>query len=181
MNARGLLFGALGMGVAALLILGGRALQDGGDDAPQANLDVVAPVTQQTASLVGEPPAEDVIQVFKAPTCGCCGDWIDHLREAGFQVEVQDIPNMMAVKAEVGLPGAMASCHTARINGYLVEGHVPADDIRRLLAERPDVKGIAVPGMPVGSPGMEVEGRAADPYQVLAFDEAGNTEVYATY
>lgn len=137
---------------------------------------------QPAVSLVGPAPADaGVIQVFKSPTCGCCNDWIEHLREAGFTVETRDIPNMMAVKAELGLPGEMASCHTARIAGYLVEGHVPAQDIRRMLAERPDIRGIAVPGMPVGSPGMEVEGQPADAYDVLAFDARGTTSVYASY
>jgi len=133
------------------------------------------------ASLLEPAPGGEVIQVYKSPTCGCCGAWIEHLRDNGFTVEVIDEPNMTVVKSELGLPRDMASCHTARIAGYLVEGHVPASDIRRMLAERPEVAGLAVPGMPVGSPGMEVEGRPADAYDVLAFQRDGGTSVWASY
>jgi len=165
---------------AGLLVMGSRADRAPADAGPMAAPQASA--AQPAVSLVGDAPSDaDIIQVFKSPTCGCCNDWIEHLRESGFTVEVKDIANMMAVKAELGMPGEMASCHTARIAGYLVEGHVPAQDIRRMLAERPDIRGIAVPGMPVGSPGMEVEGQPADAYDVLAFDARGGTSVYASY
>lgn len=140
---------------------------------------VGAPV--RTASRLGPAPRPGVVQVFKSPTCGCCNEWVKHLEANGYTVEVQDRADMAAVKRELGLPGEMASCHTARIDGYVIEGHVPADDIDQLLAERPDVKGLAVPGMPVGSPGMEVEGQPADPYDVIAFDAAGRASVYSSY
>jgi hypothetical protein len=117
-----------------------------------------------------------VVTVYKSPTCGCCAKWVDHLRESGYQVEVRDTADVQPVKTAHGLPGHLASCHTALVGGYVVEGHVPADVIRRLLRERPAVAGIAVPGMPGGSPGME--GPRKDPYDVIAFTRDGSTSVY---
>ncbi|UCC24029.1 MAG: DUF411 domain-containing protein [Gemmatimonadales bacterium] len=125
----------------------------------------------------------DRMIVYKSPTCGCCSLWIDHLEENGFEVEVRDDPAMMPIKQEVGVPNEMVSCHTGVIAGRIVEGHVPADVIRAFLEDEEAYEkwaGIAVPGMPVGSPGMEVEGRAADPYDVVAFDRQGNTAVFAS-
>lgn len=183
MNARAIAGLALGMGIALIAVFGFRTFQNMQSPPAadvQADLSTARPAVQM-ASVLEPAPAEGVIQVYKSPSCGCCGDWIEHLEEEGFTVEVIDQPNMLAVKSQVGLPGEMASCHTALVDGYLVEGHVPAGDIRRMLAERPDVKGIAVPGMPVGSPGMEVEGQPADAYDVLTFDETGRTGVYASY
>ena len=118
------------------------------------------------------------VTVYKSPTCGCCTKWVDHIRAAGFEVEVRDTVNVQPVKTEHGLPGTLASCHTALVGVYVVEGHVPADVIERLLRERPDVAGIAVPGMPMGSPGME--GWYTDTYQVIAFGEKAGTSVYET-
>ena len=118
------------------------------------------------------------IEVFKTPTCGCCTKWIDHLREAGFTVTAKDLPDVSAIKAANGVPAKLASCHTAIVEGYLVEGHVPAEDIRRLLRERPKVSGLAVPGMPIGSPGME--GHNPERYQVLSFGPEG-VSVFATH
>lgn len=106
--------------------------------------------------------------------------WVDHLRESGFEVETRDLPNLTAVKDSLGVPGSLASCHTAVVDGYVVEGHVPANEIKRLLSERPDVRGISVPGMPLGSPGMEVPGRPPQTYDVVSFGEAG-AQRYATY
>lgn len=125
-------------------------------------------------------PAEagTAITVYKSPTCGCCANWVDHLREHGFSVTVVDQPDVSPVKRQHGVPDALASCHTGVVEGYAVEGHVPADVIRRLLAERPPVKGIAVPGMPAGSPGMEM-GSRKDPYEVFTFDQNGPKDVYA--
>ena len=117
------------------------------------------------------------VLVYKTPTCGCCNGWIEHLEAAGFTVEARNITDIMSVKRDGGVPVAMTSCHTALIDGYVVEGHVPIDQIERLLSERPDIAGIAVPGMPVGSPGME--GRNAKPYQVLSFSRDGSTSVFA--
>jgi hypothetical protein len=116
------------------------------------------------------------VTVYKSPTCGCCGKWVAHMRDKGFDLTVHDVPDVAPIKAEHGLPHGLGSCHTALVDGYVVEGHVPADAVERLLAERPKVKGIAVPGMPAGSPGME--GDRTDPYEVLTFDEKGNTAVF---
>lgn len=116
------------------------------------------------------------IVVYKTPTCGCCSDWVDHVRAAGFRVTTHDLPSLTQVKAEHGVPNELASCHTSVVEGYTVEGHVPADVIRRLLAERPEVVGIAVPGMPMGSPGME--GPYKQPYEVYSFDENGPVDVF---
>ena len=128
-------------------------------------------------SVAAELPA---VTVYKSPTCGCCTKWVDHLQQNGFEVQVQDRADMQAVKEELGIPQRLSSCHTAAVDGYVVEGHVPADDIRRLLHERPQAAGLAVPGMPVGSPGME-QGTRRDPYDVLLFTEDGGVGVYARY
>ena len=115
--------------------------------------------------------------VYKTPTCGCCSLWVDHMREAGFEVDARNLNDLIPVKIDAGVPPRMSSCHTALIDGYVVEGHIPAEHVKRLLEERPDIVGIAVPGMPIGSPGME--GIGARPYQVLSWDRQGNVEVYA--
>lgn len=120
-----------------------------------------------------------VVRVVKSPACGCCGEWVEHLREEGFRVEVDEETNTAEAKAAAGVPGDLASCHTAAVGGYVVEGHVPAADIRRLLRDRPQVRGLAVPGMPVGSPGME--GPDPEPYRVIAFDGEGNRRVFAQH
>ncbi len=117
------------------------------------------------------------IVVYKSPTCGCCSKWVDHLRDAGFAVTTHDTNDLTQIKMSNGIPQQLAACHTGIVDGYVVEGHVPADVIQRLLRERPDVVGIAVPGMPMGSPGME--GPYKEPYDVLTFDREGNTESYA--
>ena len=123
--------------------------------------------------------ATESITVYKSPTCGCCKQWIAHLEAAGFDVEAIDSDDMNAVKQRYAVPRNLTSCHTARIAGYTIEGHVPADDIRRLLAERPEAGGLSVPGMPVGSPGMEI-GDRIDPYRVMLFGESGES-TWATY
>ncbi len=120
-----------------------------------------------------------LVKVTKSATCGCCKVWVERLRSAGFQVEVNDVDNLNTVKQKVGLPYGMGSCHTAEVNGYFVEGHVPIEDIKRLLREKPDAKGIAVPGMPAGSPGMEVASGRVDPYDVFLVARDGSTSVYA--
>lgn len=123
----------------------------------------------------------DVVQVYKTPQCGCCTDWVSYMQDEGFEVSEKEVDQskLYGIKTEAGLPGELASCHTAFVNGYVIEGHVPADDIRRLLDEEPDATGLAVPGMPVGSPGMEM-GERRDPYNVLLFDDEGS-RVYARY
>jgi hypothetical protein len=121
------------------------------------------------------------LQVYKDPTCGCCSLWVEHLRKAGFSATVTDAEDMSAIKAKHGVPTQARSCHTAIVDGYVIEGHVPAADIQRLLKERPKIVGIAVPGMPIGSPGMEVASVKPQPYDVLAFDKAGQTSVFASH
>ncbi|HEX4575645.1 MAG TPA: DUF411 domain-containing protein [Gemmatimonadales bacterium] len=130
------------------------------------------------AGLGAAPSRGPEITVYKSATCGCCKQWIEHLTAAGFRVVAHDTPDLDAVMTETGVPRQLAACHTALVRGYAIEGHVPADLILRLLKERPAVAGLAVPGMPAGSPGMD--GGAPTPYQVLRFDRAGKTAVYAT-
>ena len=121
----------------------------------------------------------DLVKVYKNEGCDCCEKWVAHLKQAGFPVEVHDIDNLGPTKDRVGIPPAMGSCHTAEAGGYFVEGHVPADDIKRLLRERPDAKGLTVPAMPLGSPGMEVPGMKNQPYDVFLVSKDGSTSVYA--
>jgi len=122
------------------------------------------------------------VTVYKTPTCGCCTLWADHMTEAGFEVERIDVPSLDDVKARLGVPNQLASCHTAIVGDYVVEGHVPAEDVRRLLDEQPpEAIGLAVPGMPIGSPGMEVEGRPADRYEVYMFTRDGRAAVFARH
>ena len=123
--------------------------------------------------------ARPTMTVYKSPTCGCCAKWIDHVRAAGFTVAIRDVNDINAVKKDLGVPAALGSCHTAVIGRYLVEGHAPADVIDKMLADKPNARGIAVPGMPSGSPGMEVPGSAGDRYDVLLFTTDGKTSVFA--
>ena len=123
-----------------------------------------------------EPPR---VITYRSPTCGCCEKWADHLEAAGFSVELREVRDVAPVKAAHGVPPALAACHTALVDGYVVEGHVPAADVRRLLDERPAIRGLAVPGMPEGSPGME--GPEPERYRVLTFDEQGDVGVFATH
>ena len=120
------------------------------------------------------------VVVYKDPNCGCCKNWIEHLRKHGYQVTAKDTSDMGAVKTTLRVPAKMQSCHTAVVNGYVIEGHVPAADIDKLLAAKPKVAGIAVPGMPVGSPGMEM-GNRVDKYDVVAFNRDGSTSVFAKH
>ena len=119
--------------------------------------------------------------VHKDPNCGCCGAWVKHVQAAGFRVRVIETPEIDAVKTRLGVPDALASCHTAEIGGYVIEGHVPAAEILRLLAERAVARGLAVAGMPTNSPGMEVRGAASDLYDVMQFAADGSARKYATY
>lgn len=127
------------------------------------------------------PEAAPVVRVVKTPTCGCCAGWVAHMRENGFRVEARDMSagELVAMKREKGVPPDLMSCHTAMAGDYVVEGHVPAADVRRLLEEEPEVAGLAVPGMPVGSPGME--GPNPEAYDVVAFDGEGGRSVFARH
>lgn len=118
-------------------------------------------------------PSWPKMVVTKDPNCGCCSAWIDHVRAAGFTVDVVETSEVARLKVRLGVPQALASCHTAEIGGYVIEGHVPAGAIKRLLAEKPDGRGLAVAGMPIGSPGMEVEGAEPDIYDVVLFGPSG--------
>ncbi|MDT8410800.1 MAG: DUF411 domain-containing protein [Wenzhouxiangellaceae bacterium] len=139
-----------------------------------------------TTSVVAEPPAEGESQsppemvVHHDPACGCCGKWMAHMREAGFAIRSETGDDLRSVKQRFNIPGSLQSCHTAVVGGYAIEGHVPASDVQRLLAEQPDVAGIAVPGMPMGSPGMEY-GNQRQAFDVVSFDEAGGTAVFNHY
>jgi hypothetical protein len=148
---------ALGVSVVALALTTGAA--------PVSPIDVA--------------PKTPTITVYKDPGCGCCKNWIEHLIKHGYRVDAKDTPGMTEVKRTLGVPDRLSACHTAVVNGYLIEGHVPAADIARLLKEKPKIAGLAVPGMPMGSPGME--GPRVQHYQVLSFDKAGKTKVFASY
>lgn len=156
--------------------------------------DMTLPRTNRRAVLIGlasvgpllalpaAAQAGPSMQVYKDPDCGCCGDWIDIIEREGFQVEVHDSPHdaLLRLKAQSGISEEMASCHTAQVAGYVIEGHVPPADIRRLLAERPAAVGLAVPGMPYGAPGMGPEDER-ETYSVHLILEDGRTEVFSHY
>lgn len=128
----------------------------------------------------GAQAAGDELIVHKDPNCGCCGHWAEHMRAAGFSVKEIATTNMDEVKRGAGVPRKLASCHTARVGGYVIEGHVPAADVKRLLTERPKVVGLSAPGMPMGSPGMEGP-YPADKYNVVSFSADGRTGVFAEH
>lgn len=142
---------------------------------------ILVAITSLVVLAISSPSqsAGPLVTVFKNPTCGCCGKWVEHLKANGFTVKVQEVNDTSAYEKQYHVPRSMVSCHTAFVNGYTIEGHVPAAEIKRLLSERPRVVGLAVPGMPVGSPGMDAAHN--DAYSVLAFDESGHTSVYASY
>ncbi len=121
------------------------------------------------------------LAVYKSPTCGCCEGWVAHMRQAGFTVAVHVVEDPGTVRRARGLSDALASCHTAVIGGYAIEGHVPAADVTRLLAERPEAVGLAVPGMPMGSPGMEAPGGRKQPFDTLLVLRGGQTRVFARH
>jgi len=119
------------------------------------------------------------IEVWKDPNCGCCSKWISHLRNAGFQVTAHDTSSVATAREKLGMPHRYAACHSARVGGYAIEGHVPASDIKRLLADQPEAIGLSVPGMPMGSPGME--GPESEPFQTLLVDRSGDASVFANH
>ena len=172
--------------MALLLLLGSAVLAGCNDERPP----VRDTSTVQTAAVVVAAPAPQTgvsggrsalqMTVYKSPTCSCCKGWSEYMGEEGFAVKTVDTDNVDAIKAKNGLTdSALKSCHTAIIGGYVVEGHVPAADVKRLLAERPDITGLSAPGMPLMSPGMS--SREPKGYDVIAFDEAGNTSVWSSY
>lgn len=145
--------------VAAMLVLVLQAMVSSGPAVAQVN---AAPGT--------------LITVYKSSACGCCGAWVEHLRKSGFRVIAHDVADVTSYREKLGIPQALGSCHSAAVAGYAIEGHVPAADIRRLLRERPKARGIAVPAMPLGSPGME--GPRKDPYETLLFQRDGSYVVF---
>ncbi|MGR6833498.1 DUF411 domain-containing protein [Aliivibrio wodanis] len=120
------------------------------------------------------------VMTYKSPYCGCCTEWVEHMEDNGFTVKIEDHEDMNPIKQKLGVEPRLASCHTAVIDGYVFEGHIPADDIKKFLAEPRDFKGLAVPGMPMGSPGMEY-GDKKDKYQVVAFKENGKLALFNTH
>lgn len=132
-------------------------------------------------ALVAQRPASPVVEVYRDPGCGCCLAWVEHLKAAGFAVNVSEKSDLAEFKTAHGVPAKARSCHTALVGGYVLEGHVPAAEVQKLLKDRPAVVGLAVPGMPVGSPGMEVKGAKPAAYDVITFDKQGATTVYASY
>ena len=142
---------------------------------PKDQADSVAMAQEVAASSDAE------VIVYKRATCMCCAKWADKMEESGFSVEQVATDDLYTIKEENGVTQELASCHTALVGGYVVEGHVPIAEVERLLEEKPDAIGITVPGMPIGSPGMEVEGREADKYDVLLINKDGSTSVWASY
>jgi hypothetical protein len=144
---------------------------------------VLTSLTAAAAALVLPVVAKEAlpqVQVFKNPSCGCCGAWVERMLAAGFSVTVTEVDDTSVARRKYGLPDRFGSCHTAVVGGYVVEGHVPANDVKKLLAMKPVAVGLAVPGMPVGSPGMEM-GSRKDPYQVLLVAKDGRERVFSNY
>ena len=127
-----------------------------------------------------ESAAAATLVVTKSAYCGCCKHWVEHMKKAGFAVEVREVEDVTPTARKLGVPDKLRSCHTSQIGGYAIEGHVPAADVKRLLAAKPKAAGLAVPGMVAGSPGME-QGDYKEPYQVLLFDKTGKTKVFASH
>jgi hypothetical protein len=123
------------------------------------------------------PAASKTVTMYKTVGCGCCSIWAEHMRKAGFKVSSMEVSDLARIKNAYGVPASTHTCHTSLVDGYVFEGHVPIDAVQKLLKERPKIAGLAVPGMPIGSPGMEM-GSRKDPYDVLAFDREGKTSIY---
>ncbi len=172
-------------GVAAVALIASVAFaacstaEDGAESAESASAAVPVPSAATHAAAVSNPADSSLITVYKSPTCGCCAEWVDHMREHGFRVAVTDVGALPPVKRTYKVPEDVATCHTGSIGGYFVEGHVPAEDVRRLLRDRPDIIGIAVPDMPQGSPGMETG--TIEKYDVIAIGKDGSRKVWATH
>lgn len=154
----------VGLLVAGSALLASRTAASATDEADR--LALAQPLTEVT--------------VYRSPTCGCCKKWVAHLEQAGFTVKQVELADLSEIKAQAGVPEKLHSCHTALVGRYAIEGHVPAEDIKRLLAEKPDVHGLSAPGMPAGSPGMEVEG-SKDKYDVVSFTRDGKSSVWASH
>ncbi|MEO0536670.1 MAG: DUF411 domain-containing protein [Cyanobacteria bacterium P01_A01_bin.123] len=160
-------FWSVGLVVTGMILTGCTAR--GQNPKAEASAD-----TAQQAAMAHE------LTVFRSPTCSCCGLWIEHMQAAGFQVKDEVTEDMTAIKQQYDVPTNLASCHTTIGDGYVIEGHIPAEDVQRLLTEQPNIAGIAVPGMPIGSPGME-SGDYIEPYTVFSFEKNGKTAVFAEH
>ena len=159
----------------------------------QAAADVATPTAAGTPDVVGDaaveptvgraqsPAALPLLVVTKTPSCGCCHLWVEHMQKAGFKVEIHDVDDLGPLKERVGVPYGKGSCHTAEVGGYFIEGHVPAEDVKRLLVEKPKAKGLTVPGMPMGSPGMETPDGRVQPYVVELVAQDGSTAPFARH
>ncbi|MFE4106643.1 DUF411 domain-containing protein [Almyronema epifaneia] len=156
-------------GLAIALIVCGFVILSGGA--------MAAPLRQSAIAIGASQPALTAT-VYRSPNCNCCAGWIEHLEAQGFEVADHLTTEMATIKQRYGVPADLESCHTALIGGYVIEGHVPADDVQRLLAEQPDVQGLTAPGMPMSAPGMDT---GNDPYTVLTFDETGQTTVFQVH
>ena len=178
--------GWAGLLLASSLTIAACAKPTDGAAKPVATQAAVTPVSPSPA------PQADVaastadvalprLVVTKTATCGCCHLWVEHMQKAGFQVEIHDVDDLGPVKERVGVPYGKGSCHTAEIGGYFIEGHVPAEDVKRLLTEKPNAKGLTVPGMPLGSPGMEVPDGRVQPYLVELVAKDGSTSPFAQH
>lgn len=170
-----LVVGAAIVGVGSYMMFSSSAAPAG--ESPQSGLADAQASAAAVAAASQEAGSREIV-VYKTVTCGCCSDWSEYMEGHGFKVRTEDVTDLTAIKLENGLPPGLQSCHTALVDGYVVEGHVPVEPILRMLEERPEIAGLAVPGMPTGSPGMEVPGRPADSYDIIAFDREGNTSVY---
>ena len=168
--------GTVTAGLAALMILAAP-----GCDRSEPGAPVSADSAERTLrALASANPS--LVTVYKTSTCPCCTEWVEHLRASGFEVDARDVSSgeLGRIRAREGVAGELASCHTSTVGGYVLEGHVPADVVRRLLEEHPQLRGLAVPGMPPGVPGMPDPGPNRPPYQVVAIETDGSTGVYAT-
>jgi hypothetical protein len=135
--------------------------------------------TSHSAFAHTQAAAKPLVAVYKSPTCGCCGKWIEYMQTKGYTTTVTNLADVAPIKVKYRVPPRLQSCHTSMVGGYVIEGHVPAEDIRRLLRERPAIVGLAAPGMPAGAPGMDVPN--SPPYDVIAFEKDGRTRVFATH
>ena len=184
MNIKFLLIAAAACGSLTTMTACARA-----PDAVVGNAARAVPSSDRVATVTATQSATPTVAsanppkmiVHKSPSCGCCGSWVEHMRTAGFAVEVRDTDDLNPLKERVGVPYGKGSCHTAEVGGYFIEGHVPADDVKRLLAERPDAKGLVLPGMPMGSPGMESPDGRTQAYTVELVGRDGATRTFTEH
>ena len=149
--------------------------------APQSKPDPLSPQVLARDSVASTDTALPLMTVYKSPTCGCCKLWVEHMEKSGFKVSVVETEDLNPIKLELGVPAGLGSCHTAKVGNYFVEGHVPASDVKRLLKQKPDALGISVPGMPMGSPGMEVPSGETQAYTVTQVNKDGSLSIFSSH